>query len=127
VEEAPDSPEEEAESVALEEEESVALEEEESVALEEESVADDDSLPVEDASLLAAVDEASLPPEVAEASEPPELPPPVTPPRALETAPPAAEVIPPTTLGDVRILLCGGRMRGGELTQRASQAAGGLG
>lgn len=99
VEVAPDSPELAAESVALEDAESVAL---------EDSVADDDSLAEEDASL--AVDEASLAAEDPVSWLAPEvsLPPPVTPPMALLTASPAAEVIPPMMLGDVRELFVQG-------------------
>lgn len=103
VEEAPDSPELDAVSVALLEADSVPLE--------EDSVADDDPLAVEDASL--AVDEASLAAEEPVSWLPPVLSPlPVMPPRTLLTAPPAAEVIPPTMLGYVSKLFVGGRGRG---------------
>lgn len=105
VEVAPDSPELVAVSVA--EEDSLPVEED-SVA-DDDSDADDDSLPVEDASELAAVDEASVPEEAPVSWLAAVVSVPVMPPRALLTAPPAAEVIPPMTLGDVRILAVRGR------------------
>ena len=73
--------------------------------VEEDPVAEEEWLPVEEDASELAVDEASLLEEapVSWAEEPP----PVTPLRALLTAPPAADVISPTILGGVRILLCG--------------------